>query len=393
MKENDRHIAKESMPSFTTGASEGTSLGEEKMAQSFRPVQIGGLLAFMGIFILSIFIVTEGSRSLGTALADQLVHITANPFISLFIGILATALIQSSSTTTTLIVSLVAVSTLSPSEAIPLILGANIGTAVTSTLVALGYIGDKEEFEQAVASASLHDLFNIFTTLILFIVEVSTRALSDFAWKIASLLPRIDTSLEQSNYAISRAAQQAVQLFGDNSWLSLLLGLCLLFASLRGMTWLLKTGISSRLERNLNKYIFDRPLNSFLAGTGTTFVIQSSSVMTSLIVPLAASGKVRLSQLFPFIMGANLGTTSTALIAALLSPAVSAQAAIGVACVHVLFNLTGVLIFLPFRSLREIPIRIAAQLGKWSRLNRIYGVFYVVLVFFGLPFLLIVLSR
>ncbi|MEL7065366.1 MAG: Na/Pi symporter, partial [Bacteroidota bacterium] len=351
------------------------------MAQSFRPVQIGGLLAFMGIFILSIFIVTEGSRSLGTALADQLVHITANPFISLFIGILATALIQSSSTTTTLIVSLVAVSTLSPSEAIPLILGANIGTAVTSTLVALGYIGDKEEFEQAVASASLHDLFNIFTTLILFIVEVSTRALSDFAWKIASLLPRIDTSLEQSNYAISRAAQQAVQLFGDNSWLSLLLGLCLLFASLRGMTWLLKTGISSRLERNLNKYIFDRPLNSFLAGTGTTFVIQSSSVMTSLIVPLAASGKVRLSQLFPFIMGANLGTTSTALIAALLSPAVSAQAAIGVACVHVLFNLTGVLIFLPFRSLREIPIRIAAQLGKWSRLNRIYGVFYVVLVF------------
>lgn len=92
-------------------------------------------------------------------------------------------------------------------------------------------------------------------------------------------------------------------------------------------------------------------------------------------------------------MGANLGTTSTALIAALLSPAVSAQAAIGVACVHVLFNLTGVLIFLPFRSLREIPIRIAAQLGKWSRLNRIYGVFYVVLVFFGLPFLLIVLSR
>ncbi|MEL6134815.1 MAG: Na/Pi symporter, partial [Bacteroidota bacterium] len=322
------------------------------------------------------------------------VLVTANPFISLFIGILATALIQSSSTTTALVVSLVAVGSLSPSEAIPLILGANIGTAVTSTLVALGYIGDKEEFEKAVASASLHDLFNIFTTLLLFIVEVTTQALSHFAWKIAGMLPYSDAiSVEGSEYAISRAAREAIQIFGDNSWLSLLIGLLLMFTSLRGITWVLKTGVSTRVEQNLHKYIFDRPLNSFLAGTGTTLIVQSSSVMTSLMVPLAATGKVRLAQLFPFIMGANLGTTSTAFIVALLNPGASAQAAIGVACVHVLFNLTGVLIFLPFQSLRQLPVRIASQLGKWSRLNRMYGVLYVVLVFFGLPFLLIVLSR
>jgi sodium-dependent phosphate cotransporter len=93
---------------------------------------------------------------------------------------------------------------------------------------------------------------------------------------------------------------------------------------------------------------------------------------------------------FPFTVGANLGTTVTALIAALSTGSV---AAVTVACSHMLFNLTGTLLVYVPPPIRAIPLALARGLGRMTVSNRLYAMAYVILVFYVLPFLLIVLTE
>lgn len=99
-----------------------------------------------------------------------------NPIAGLMVGILSTVLLQSSSTTTSIVVSLVP-SVVSAKQGIFLIMGANIGTTVTNTIVALGQLGDKDQLERAFAGATVHDCFNILTVIILLPLEVVTGCL------------------------------------------------------------------------------------------------------------------------------------------------------------------------------------------------------------------------
>ncbi|MEO0899468.1 MAG: Na/Pi symporter, partial [Bacteroidota bacterium] len=313
--------------------------------------------------------------------------------LGLFIGILATAIVQSSSTTTSIVVTLVAVENLGIELAVPLILGANIGTAVTSTIVALGYIGNREEFQKAVAGASVHDMFNILVAVILFILEMSTKAISNLANQIVSIIPTTSGDVAGSILSPLKILSTSIQnLFGDNPYITLFIGLALLFGSIRILTWMLRLIVIGRIKQNLNRYVFEKTYNSFFAGIGTTLILQSSSVTTSLIVPFVATGRVRLKHAFPFIMGANIGTTTTALLAALFATQ-NTQVAISVALVHILFNLIGVLIFLPFPLIRRIPIKAAEFIGNLAKINRLYGVVYVMLVFFILPLVFIFLTN
>jgi sodium-dependent phosphate cotransporter len=126
-----------------------------------------------------------------------------------------------------------------------------------------------------------------------------------------------------------------------------------------------------------------------LYGIFFTAAIQSSTVTTSLIVPAVANRKVSLVKAFPFIIGANIGTTITAAIAAIYKT----DAAISLAIVHFLFNLLGAIIFLPFPGIRNIPVKIATYLGKESTKSRIVGFAYILLTFFIIPFLLIYFNK
>ena len=107
-------------------------------------------------------------QHLSKDVTETILLATSNPFTGLFIGLLITALIQSSSTTTSLVVALVASGSISIESAVPLIMGANIGTTITSTIVSLGFINRKKEFRRAVAAGTYHDFFNILTALLLF---------------------------------------------------------------------------------------------------------------------------------------------------------------------------------------------------------------------------------
>ena len=120
------------------------------------------------IFILGIQMMGAGFKVVFKEYSEKLLGIISDPLSSFFIGLLVTGLLQSSSLTTSILVSLCATGLLPVRMAIPAVMGANIGTAITNTLVSFGYITRKEDFRRAFSGSLIHDYFNIFGCLIFF---------------------------------------------------------------------------------------------------------------------------------------------------------------------------------------------------------------------------------
>lgn len=359
------------------------------------------LNAFMVVLIMFIFLVSlkmmgDSFKLFGKDLAYEIINATSNPFVSLFIGLLATAIIQSSSTTTSMVVTMVAAGTLTIENAIPMIMGANIGTSVTSSIVSFGHIGNKKEYRKAISAATVHDFFNIMVVLFLFPLEYFFSFLSGISDFFAGLFSQGVGESEKIfsllGVTVKPTAKFIIELFNKNAWLSLITALGLLFFSLRYLTVLLKKLLIGKAEKKLNKLIFSKPIKSLGWGALLTTVVQSSSVTTSLIVPMVASNKVSLRKAFPFLIGANIGTTITALIAALSTDASEFKFALTIALAHVLFNVLGATIIFPIRFLREIPVKLSRKLGRATMKNRLVGMAYIVVTFFLIPFLLILVS-
>ncbi|UCD16467.1 MAG: Na/Pi cotransporter family protein, partial [Candidatus Zixiibacteriota bacterium] len=112
-----------------------------------------GLIFFLYLFILSITLLGDSFKLFGKEFAQSLLVSTSHPIVGLFIGILATSIIQSSSTTTSIVVGMVAGGLLSIDGAIPIVMGANIGTTVTNTIVSLTHITKSREFQRAFSGA------------------------------------------------------------------------------------------------------------------------------------------------------------------------------------------------------------------------------------------------
>ena len=251
----------EEISSYTTGNTDESSLdshSSEPIAGGKSQVAftIMKLLVAVYIFLVSLKLMSAGLGLLGGKIAESLLSITTFPFISLFIGILATAMIQSSSTITTIIVALVASGEISLANAIPMIMGANIGTAVTSTIVSLGHIGNRDEFEGAVSGASVHDFFNILIVLVLLPLELFTGFLEKSALWFASWLEiSTATGFTNSLSIFSSSSEWILSLFNNNPYVGLFGGVLLLFASLRLLTYVLKNLLVGVREQNMNKYV------------------------------------------------------------------------------------------------------------------------------------------
>jgi sodium-dependent phosphate cotransporter len=355
-------------------------------------LRIVALIGVMLAFFLGLDLLGQAFGLFGKGFATMLVERTSNPFVGLFVGILGTTLVQSSSTTTSLTVALVAAGALTIEGAIPVIMGANIGTSVTNSLVSLGHVTRRNEFERAFAGATVHDLFNLLTVLILFPLEIATGYLAKTSTILASGIADIGglNLLDPIKLVIRPVALWIVQLLGGRPLLTLAVALALLFLALKLLVDLLKALMSGRAERVLHETLFRSPIAAITAGLLMTVMVQSSSITTSVMIPLVAAGIVTLPQVFPFTVGANLGTTVTALIAALSTGSV---AAVTVACSHLLFNLTGTLLVYVPPPIRAIPLALARGLGRMTVSNRLYAIAYVIFVFYVLPFLLIVLTE
>ena len=326
----------------------------------------------------------------GKGLAEELIRTVSSPLAGLLIAMGVTALIQSSSTTTAIIVTLVAAGQLSIPMAIPMVMGANIGTTVTSTIVAFGHVTRKVEFRRAFTVATMHDLFNIFCVIILFPVEMKFHIIQKTATAMEQLFLGFGGAQLMSPLKIViKPIVYVIQDILNYPLLMLIVALIGLFVALHQIVKTMKSIIINKVEVFFDRFLFRHAPVTLLIGAFFTVLVQSSSVAMSLIVPMAGAGIITPRKIFPYTLGANLGTTITAILA---SFATMNPLAIIVAFSHVIFNFFGMLIFYP---LRGIPIRLAEFLGEFSvkaKKNIIFLIIFYSLLFYG-PLVFFLLRR
>ena len=352
-------------------------------------VKILILLVLLYLFMLSITLMGSSFKLFGKDFAKQLIATTSNPLVGLVIGILATSVIQSSSTTTSIVVGLVGANALSIGNAIPIIMGANIGTSVTNTLVSLGHISKGEEFQRAFAASVVHDFFNLLAVVIIFPIQYYVNILGKSASFLATSFQYLGglKAISPIKVITNPAVHFITDLTGKSGIIVLIISLILLFFTLRFLVKILKALIIGKFEKFFDKIIFRNALISLLFGLIITSLVQSSSITTSLIIPLVGAGILTIEQIFPYTLGANIGTTVTAMLAAMATANISA---ITVAFAHFCFNLFGTIIIFPVRS---IPITLAKKMSVITIKNKIYPLLYIAIVFFIIPFLTIYFLR
>ena len=371
-----------------------------KLLTAFKIVAIFSILY---MFLVSIGMIGSGFKGLGRGFAEELLSSSAAPLIGLFIGILATSLIQSSSTTTSLVVGMVAAGTfgddpiLAVTAAIPYIMGANIGTSVTNTIVALGHIVNKNEFKRAFSASIVHDFFNVLSVIILFPLQLYFGIISKTANWMASLFMGAGTfTFESPIKMITKPTVTAIKdMFKmqdviNYNWLLIIVALILLFISLKYLTVLIRSLVMEKLEAFFDTHIFKTWIRALFFGVFITILVQSSSITTSLVIPLAGAGILQLRQIFPYTLGANIGTTITALLASLVS---GTHAPLAVAFGHLAFNIFGISLIWPIEKVRNIPIQLAEWFAELAIVNRIFPIVYILVVFFLIPLSLIFIVR
>ncbi len=363
-------------------------------------LKIISVIIFLYLFLVSIGLMGTAFKGFGKGFAEVLLNTTSNSFVALFIGILATSLVQSSSTTTSIVVGMVASGVITIGNAVPIIMGANIGTTVTNTLVSMGHISRREEFKRAIAGATIHDFFNLICVSIMFPLELATGFLQKMATYLASVFiffggikftsPVKTVTKPAINYLKTLFTETAG--LPDNIAYSIILviSFILLFASLYYIVKLMKTLVISRVETALHNVVGGSALIAICAGFFFTLIVQSSSITTSLLIPLIGAGLLTIDLAFPITMGANIGTTATAILASFATGNISA---ITIAFVHFLFNIIGVVVIYPIPLFRRIPIFLATKLGDLAFRKRRYALYYVIGLFFILPTILIVISK
>ncbi|XP_074129140.1 sodium-dependent phosphate transport protein 2B-like [Sminthopsis crassicaudata] len=445
------------------------------------------LLLLLYLFVCSLDILSSAFQLVGGKAAGMLFYggsIIYNPIAGLMIGVLVTVMVQSSSTSTSIIVSMVSSSLLSVKAAIPIVMGANIGTSVTNTMVALMQAGDRDEFRRAFAGATVHDFFNWLSVLVLLPLEVATDyllsvsrivinyfhinsgedapdllkvitkpltkliiqldkkvifeiAAGNEAAKIKSLVKiwcKTSKNVSLSNVTVAfrencssptlcwtegnltwtlhnvthkKNIEKCKHLFVNVDLSDSGIGLILLSLSLlvlctclilivKILNSMLKGRVAAVIKKTINTdfpfpFAWLAGYLAILVGAGMTFIVQSSSVFTSTITPLVGIGVISLERAYPLTLGSNIGTTTTAILAALASPGNTLENSLQIALCHFFFNLSGVLLWYPIPFMR-LPIRLARGLGNISATYRWFAIFYLNVCFIIFPLVVFGLS-
>ncbi|KAJ7316600.1 hypothetical protein JRQ81_002762 [Phrynocephalus forsythii] len=437
------------------------------------------MLGFLYLFVCSLDVLSSAFQLAGGKVAGDIFKdnaILSNPVAGLVVGILVTVLVQSSSTSSSIIVSMVSSGLLEVASAIPIVMGSNIGTSVTNTIVALMHASDRNDFKRAFAGATIHDCFNWLSVLVLLPLEVSSGYLyhltkaavatlhfrtgqdapellkvitEPFTSRIIQLDKSVITGIATGNEGLhnqslirvwceapleqissigsgggfvngisslalgtsgnlsSPMQQKCNHLFVDSYLPDLAVGLVLLASSLTVLCTclimlvkLLSSVLQGQMARSIQKVIntdLPSPFGwltgyfAMLVGAGMTFVVQSSSVFTSAITPLIGLGAISLERAYPLTLGSNIGTTTTAILAALASPGDKLASAFQVALCHFFFNISGILLWYPLPCTR-LPIRMARALGEQTAKYRWFAAFYLLVCFLLLPSLVFGLS-
>ena len=354
-----------------------------------------GIFSALYLFLVGIAGMSSAIKRMGSDFAETVLTTTSDPFIALFIGIFATVLFQSSSTTTSLIVGMVSSGSLTIASSIPMIMGANIGTTVTNTIVSVGHINKGTEFKRAFAASTVHDFFNILAVIIVFPIEMLFHPLQRtsewFALKIFGKIDNIEVLQAKSpiKLAVKSGAKFLQKFSFDNDIVYLIISVFITFMMLYSIVKLLKSLVLKKIEGFFDQYIFNTAVKAMLFGIIITIMVQSSSITTSLVVPLAGAGVLTLRQIFPFTLGANIGTTVTALLAAITGTVSALVAAFS----HLLFNISGIVIIYCIPALRNIPLKCAEIISEQAITKKYLPLLYLFFIFVLLPLFIIYFGR
>lgn len=388
------------MPMGDTGtpARQRASIESASWTETF--VRIALVIGFLYLFLVGVKSLETGISSLGSDFVDGVFSSVANPAAGLAAGILATVLVQSSSVTTATIVGLVGAGVLGVEAAVPMVMGANIGTTVTNTLASLGHVRHGAYFQRAFAAATIHDYFNLIAVAILLPMELAFGLVSRIATGVADgvggLLPEVGTGSSPLKSAIAAPVDWMNQTIESLGWqavagpILLILGIGSILVSLWMITRQMKIVMSGRIENAINS-ILGKGAGSaaLLVGMVMTIAVQSSSITTSIMVPLVAAGVLTLENAFPVTLGANIGTTVTALLASI---AADSPDALVIALAHVTFNVLGILIVYPWPRLRAIPLRLAEWTAEAATRRKSLVVGYVVGLFVMAPLAILMIA-
>ncbi|XP_077391070.1 sodium-dependent phosphate transport protein 2B-like [Festucalex cinctus] len=440
-------------------------------------IKLAMLLGLLYLFICSLDVLSSAFQLVGGKAAGDIFKenvILSNPVAGLVIGVLVTVLVQSSSTSSSIVVSMVSSGLLEVRSAVPIIMGANIGTSVTNTIVAMMQAGNRNEFRRAFAGATVHDFFNWLSVLVLLPLEVATGVLEKLTHLIIESFhiqsgedapdllkiitkPLTDSIIQLDKSVITGIAtgdpearnkslikiwckkkvnttfwnetvtscpagavcweegnltwtemnttwtdyqQKCTHIFVNANLPDLAVGLILLGMSLlilcsclilivKLLNSMLKGQVALVIKKVLNTD-FPFPFSwvtgyiAIVVGAGMTFIVQSSSVFTSAITPLVGIGVISLERAYPLTLGSNIGTTTTAILAAMASPGETLANSLQIALCHFFFNIMGIILWYPIPFTR-IPIRLARGLGNSTAQYRWFAALYLVLCFLILP--------
>jgi len=371
------------------------AVGQEPKANWINWLKIAGLVYLL---LVAVSTIGGGFKLAAGDHAKDLFAFASNPLTGLIVGTLATALIQSSSTVTSIIVGLVA-GGLPVEIAIPMVMGANIGTTITNTIVSLGHIRAGEEFRRAFSAATVHDFFNLLAVVIFLPLEIMFGFLQKIGAYMAGMLAGGDSmSMKGFNFIkplvkppVTFVKEQLGNIVPDTAVgiIMVAVGVTTIFLVITLIGKLLKRLMVGKAKDILHSAVGRGPVSGIASGTVITVLVQSSSTTTSLIVPLAGSGVFSLRQVYPFTLGANIGTTITALLAATAVTGDNAIFALQVALVHLVYNSLSVLTIYGVPFLREIPLWSAEKLATAAVTNKLYAAGYIATIFFVLPLVLI----
>lgn len=387
-----------------------------------------GLLYF---FLCGLELMGTAFKILGGRSGAEMFRFATNPIAGLMIGVFATVLVQSSSTTTSIVVSLVAAGSMSVGTAVPVIMGANIGTSVTNTLVSLVHAHDPNEFKRAFAGATVHDFFNILVVIVLLPIEAATGMLEELTGamvgslrdggKFTSPTKRIvnpfmskflkadkkiiqaiadcdplnvtekveQNCTERTSGRLAKAGFLSDMSDNGAGAVGLIISLVFLIFALLFLVKVLNHTMKGRSATLVKKALNMNAYLAMVVGAGVTVLVQSSSITTSTLVPLVGIGAVTVEKMFPFTLGANIGTTVTALLAAIAS---GKGDGMQIALCHLFFNIFGILIWFPIPFMRAVPLFYAKQLGMAVANDRKVGIYYTATMFFIAPAIFLGLS-
>jgi sodium-dependent phosphate cotransporter len=380
------------------------SEAEQLSARSEIPwwVRLLFVLALLYLFLAGVKGLESGIGALGSGFTDSLFQGVSNPLAGLFVGVLATVLVQSSSVTTATIVGLVGAGTLTVEAAVPMVMGANIGTTVTNTLASLGYLRRSAEFRRAFAGATMHDFFNILAVTVLLPLEIATKFLSRTATWLGEALRGTSTGIGESESPIRaaiklpiEAAERILDASGAGDTITgivlLTLGLGMILIALAAITRNMRLLLLGRIERSMNALLGrGAGLPAMAIGIVITVAVQSSSITTSVLIPMIAAGVLTLRNAFPVTLGANLGTTVTALLASL---ATDRPEGLAIALAHTLFNGIGILLIYPFPKIRYVPVILSERLAAAAEVRKSMVLAYVAITFVLIPLVGVLVLR